>query len=488
MIEVRGFTPELSMEGEAFRLKKNLNNIKRIPMNQKILWREGTFLQPHHFQFSDRLHAARVNTRAATLSYAGFQHGFTDLEIDRDALLVGSFTLIRAVGVMPDGTCFSISSAAGGALSRSFSAFCRPERQTLDVYLALPLYAPSASGVGVQGADAAADGRSVGCRYVESALSLPDELSGDNVQEIEVGELNCQIRFEGESLDGCVWLRVAKMSRGGSGYMELARGYAPPVLFTRVAAVLRDTLSGLLELLWARIGSLAKCRRRSEWGQAFFSASEENSFRVMSALCTFTPLLGRLLELPKIHPFECYANLMTLYGSLQCFSPTLSPKNFPAYNHDDPAATFTELADRIRDALKAEFWTTCVSLPLEQVSASTWHCRFPDERFATRANLFIGVSADVDRKRLLVDVLQRVKAGSRENLDLLVSSSLQGLPLIHVRNIPEGLPAKPEYVYFAVDRHGPLWDSVESTGTLGIHFSGGVYPDMKLEVLGLKFQ
>jgi type VI secretion system protein ImpJ len=464
-------------------------------MNQKILWREGTFLQPHHFQFSDRLHAAGVNTRVASLAYAGFQHGFTDLEIDRDALLVGNFTLIRAAGVLPDGTCFSVgvaqsgpspSPAAGGVLSRSFSAFCRPDRQTLDVYFALPVCEPA--GAGVQSVDVSADGRSAGCRYVERALSLPDELSADNVKEIEVGEPNYQIRFEGEPLDGCVWLRVAKMSRGGGGYMELARGYAPPVLFTRVADVLRGALSGLLELLWARIGSLAKCRRRSEWGQAFFSATEENSFRIMSTLCTFTPLLGRLLELPKIHPFECYAHLMMLYGSLQCFSPALSPENFPAYNHDDPAATFTELADRIRDALKAEFWTTCVSLPLEQVSASTWHCRFPDDRFATRANLFIGVSADVDRKKLLVDILQRVKAGSRENLDLLISSSLQGLPLIHVRNIPEGLPAKPEYVYFAVDRHGPLWNSVESTGTLGIHFSGGVYPDMKLEVLGLKFQ
>jgi len=460
-------------------------------MNQKILWREGTFLQPHHFQFSDRLHAAQINTRVNSLAYGGFQYGFTELEIDRDALLVGNFTLLRAAGVLPDGTCFSIGAGAdgpsfGGVLSRSFSAFCRPDCQSLDVYLVLPVYAPADAGV--QGVDGVGAGGRSDCRYVERSLSLPDELSRDNVKEIDVGEPNYQIRFEGEPLDGCVRLRVAVMSRGGGGYMELARGYSPPVLFTRTSGVLRGALGGLLELLWARIGSLAKCRRRSEWGQAFFSAAEENSFRVMSVLCTFTPLLGRLLELPKVHPFECYSHLMTLYGGLQCFSPTLSPENFPAYNHDDPAATFTDLADRIRDALKAEFWTTCVSLPLEQVSAATWRCRFPDERFAARANLFIGVSAKVEQKKLLVDVLQRVKAGSRENLDLLISSSLQGLPLIHVRNIPEGLPAKPEYVYFAVDRNGPLWESVENTGTLGIHFSGGVYPDMKLEVLGLKFQ
>jgi type VI secretion system protein ImpJ len=445
--------------------------------NCKILWKEGTFLQPHHFQLSDRLHVAHADSRIGSLAYAGFQYGFTELEIDRDALLVGNFTLSRASGVLPDGACFSICPPSGGAVSRSFSDFCRPDRQSLDVYLTLPAALQNHG-----------NSHASGCRYTERSLPIPDEFADGNIKEIEVGEPNYQIRFEGEPLDGCVWLRAAKLSRGGSGYMELARGYSPPVLFARTSDALRGALGGLLELLWARIGSLAKCRRRSEWGQAFFAPGEENSFRIMSTLCAYTPLLGRLLELPKIHPFECYAHLTMLYGSLQCFSPELSPENFPPYCHDDPAATFIALADRIRDALKAEFWTTCVSLPLEQVSPATWRCRFPDERFASRANLFIGVSAKTDQKKLLVDVLQRVKAGSREKLDLLISSSLQGLPLIHVRNIPEGLPAKPDYVYFAVDRQGEQWESVENTGTLGIHFSGGIYPDMKLEVLGLKFQ
>jgi type VI secretion system protein ImpJ len=466
-----------------------------MPNDSKVLWKEGTFLQPQHFQLSDRLQFAHADARAGFLAYGGFQHGFAEIEIDRDALLGGNFSLIRAAGVFPDGSCFSIgapsffgefgSLSSNRALSRSFAAVCRPDRQTLDVYLALPAYVP---GAALCSEESLAAGAGAGCRYVERAILVQDELSGGNAKELDVGEPNYQIRFEGESLDGYVSLRVAQLARNGSGYMELARDYSPPVLFTKVSEALRGTISGLLELLWARICSLARCRRQSEWGQAFFSATEENSFRIMNTICTFTPLLTRLQELPKIHPFECYAHLMMLYGSLQCFSPTLALENFPAYNHDAPAESFMELAARIRDALKVEFWTTCVSLPIEQVNSATWHCRFPDSRFAARANLFIGVSAKVEQKRLLVDVLQRVKVGSLEKLDLLVSSSLQGLPLIHVRNIPEGLPAKPDYVYFVVDRQGPIWDSVENTGTLGIHFSGGAYPDMKLEALGLKIQ
>jgi type VI secretion system protein ImpJ len=438
----------------------------------RVLWKEGVFLQPHHFQMFERAQAAHVNGRVNSLVYGGYQYGFTELEIDRDALLGGNFTISRAAGVFRDGSCFNIGAGAsygspdGKILSRSFTPHCRSEQLSLDVYLVVPLER----------------------RYVEKTVLAADEFSLHNNKEIEVGEPDYQIRFEGEPLDGCVWLRVARLSKTGSGYMELRRDYSPPVLFTRVSEVLKGCVGGLLELLWARMGSLAQCRRQSESGQAFFSSTEENSFRLLNTLCTFTPLLSRLHELPKIHPFDYYTNLMPLCGSLLSFAQSIALENFPPYDHDNPAAPFTALAERIRESLKVEFWTNCAVLPLEQINPTTWFCRFPDERIAATSNFFIGVSAKVERKMLLIDVLQRMKAGSRDKLDLLISSSLQGLALIHVKNIPEGLAAKPDYVYFIIERQGPLWQGVETSGTLGIHFLGGCYPDMKIELLALKHQ
>ncbi|MCL2183302.1 MAG: type VI secretion system baseplate subunit TssK [Chitinispirillia bacterium] len=458
----------------------------------KVLWKEGMFLEPHHFQLAGRLQDARVNARIGSLAYAGYQHGFTELEIDRDALLSGSFSISRASGFFPDGTAFAVGSGAMGlngpaqTLSRSFAAYCRPEQLTLDVYLTVPV-----DGVGAEGGESSlraglTESSAAERRYVEKKVVVPDYFSPDNNKEIEAGELNCRIRFEGEPLDGCVWLRAARLSKTGSGYMEPMRGYAPPVLFTRVSDALKGCISGLIELLWARIGSLSQSRRHSEPGQAFFSAADENSFRLFNALCTFTPLLSRLHELPKVHPFDYYTRLTELCGSLLSFSPSISPDNFPPYSHDNPADSFAALTGRIRDTLKVEFWTNCTVLPLEQANPSTWYCRFPDERFAAGVNLFIGVSAKGDQKSLVIDVLQRVKAGSRDKLDMLISSSMLGLPLIHVKNIPDGLAAKPGYAYFVVDRQGPLWQGVETSGTLGIHFLGGCHPGMKMELLALR--
>ncbi|MCL2218438.1 MAG: type VI secretion system baseplate subunit TssK [Chitinispirillia bacterium] len=467
-----------------------------MPNNCKVLWKEGAFLQPHHFQLSERLQADHVNTRISSVARGGYRYGFTELEIDRDALLSGNFSIGRAFGVFPDGSCFAIGGTASGidapakTVSRSFAAYCRPEQLALDIYLAIPVDGCRA-GVGGDSPPLPFNGEQSShgeCRYIEKSVLVADELSSDNNKEIEVGEPNYLIRFEGEPLDGCTWLRVARLSKSGSGYMELRRDAAPPVLFTRVSDVLRGCVSGLLELLWARIGSLARCRRQNEFGQAFFSASEENSFRMLNALCTFTPLISRLHELPKIHPFDYYIQLTSLYGSLMSFSSSITPESFPPYDHDNPAASFIALTERVRDSLKVEFWTNCTVLPLEQINPSTWHCRFPDARLTQGTNLFLGISAPVEQKSLVIDVLQRVKAGSRDKLDMLISSSMQGLALIHVKNIPEGLAAKPGYVYFVIDRQGPLWQGVETSGTLGIHFLGGCYPDMKIELLALKHQ
>jgi len=462
-----------------------------MPENCKVLWKEGMFLQAHHFQLSERLQTAHVNARVASLAYCGHQYGFTELEIDRDALLSGNFSLSRASGVFPDGSCFAAGGGPFGVdapaktLSRSFASYCPPEQLTLDVYLAIPVDSGAWAGEPVS---PPRDGAVPSGRYVERTVPVFDELMLHNSREIEVGEPNYMIRFGGEPLDGCVWLRAARLVKSGSGYMELRRDSAPPVLFSRVSDVLRGCVSGLLELLWARIGSLAQCRRQNESGQAFFSSTEENSFRLLNTLCTFTPLLSRLHELPRIHPFDYYTRLTELCGSLLSFSPSISPENFPRYDHDDPAASLIALAGRIREALKVEFWTGCSALELEQPGPATWIARFPHERFAAGVNLFIGVSAGVEPKSLIIDVLQRMKVGSREKLDLLISSSLQGLSLIHVKNIPDGLAAKPGYAYFALDRQGPLWQGVETSGTLGMHFLGGCRPEMKIELLALRHQ
>jgi type VI secretion system protein ImpJ len=70
----------------------------------KVVWSEGLFLRPHHFQQQDRYFERYVETRCQALAPHGW--GFAELEIERDFLAIGKFGLRRASGVFPDGTPF----------------------------------------------------------------------------------------------------------------------------------------------------------------------------------------------------------------------------------------------------------------------------------------------------------------------------------------------------------------------------------------------
>ena len=74
--------------------------------NNKVVWSEGLFLRPQHFQQHDRYLERFVEGRSAALRNHSW--GFTELQIERDLLAVGKLGLKRASGVFPDGTPFSM--------------------------------------------------------------------------------------------------------------------------------------------------------------------------------------------------------------------------------------------------------------------------------------------------------------------------------------------------------------------------------------------
>ena len=72
--------------------------------HSRVVWSEGLFLQPQHFQQQDRHFEQYVETRCRAL--VPHSWGFTELEFERDFLKIGKIGLRRLAGVFPDGTPF----------------------------------------------------------------------------------------------------------------------------------------------------------------------------------------------------------------------------------------------------------------------------------------------------------------------------------------------------------------------------------------------
>jgi type VI secretion system protein ImpJ len=241
----------------------------------------------------------------------------------------------------------------------------------------------------------------------------------------------------------------------------------------------------LLELLLAKITALSSGRKQVEGGFAGFSGSEETPFRLLQTLNTYTPLLNHYHSFPTVHPFDVFCLLTQFAGALCTFSAEVSLKNLPRYDHANVATTFVLLVKAIRTVLEADIQAGCVPVPIEAVNQATYVCKIPDEKLLTVAKFFLGVSAKVQEKELIIGVLQRVKMCSRNKLDLLISSAMPGLQLRHTLHPPQDLSTKPGFVYFSLDQQGDFWQQIKATGNIAFYFPNN-YPELKLEMLALK--
>src|SRR5205809_6467664 len=104
----------------------------------KIVWSQGLFLKPQHFQQQERYFERYVETRCQGL--CGHSWGCIELEVAQNLLSIGQLGLRRAVGVFPDGTPFCMPDDDPLPAPIEIT----PQLRNQTVYLAAPLRTPSA--------------------------------------------------------------------------------------------------------------------------------------------------------------------------------------------------------------------------------------------------------------------------------------------------------------------------------------------------------
>jgi type VI secretion system protein ImpJ len=105
--------------------------------NKKVIWSEGMFLRPQHFQQQERHFSNLVELRVASLR--PYPWGFSELKLDEQLLSVGKIAVTSARGVFPDGLPFSIP----GDDEPPAPLDVPDGTKSQDVVLALPLRRPA---------------------------------------------------------------------------------------------------------------------------------------------------------------------------------------------------------------------------------------------------------------------------------------------------------------------------------------------------------
>ena len=444
---------------------------------QKVLWSEGMFLTPHHFQQADRYYENLISRRLSAVRSLGW--GVCRLQINTDALANGEFVLSKCAAILADGLAVDTPDLDPLPPARSVEASFDAKRNSLGVFIASPL---ARAGAVAFSAEGASDGRPT--RYHRRSLAAADENSGGNEREVVLAAKTLRILFEGEPQDDYVALKIAELHRSASGKFMLSDAYVPPCLFLSSSPQLAAFLRRILEMLSAKSSELASQRRQRSAGLVEFTMSEAANFWFLHTVNATIPVLMHLHNNADVHPEDVFLVLARLAGELFTFSGDGHPKDLPQYAHDAVGASFASMEKRISDLMGTIIPTKCAPIPLEKTRESLFTGKLRDDRLL-EGQFYLAVMAEVPEEKIIREVPLKAKVASSDRVDQLIAAAIRGLTLRHLPTPPSEIPVQPGRQYFQLDKAGDHWEAVKKSRSISFYIPPE-FKNLKLELMGVK--
>src|SRR5690554_1392867 len=185
----------------------------------KVVWSDGLFIKPQHFQQQQRYLEHQINERA--LAVSDFLYGFSDLELNAEYLSFGRVGLVRASGLFPDGTRFNLpqDDVAPEPLEITDASVANQV-----VYLALPLASDTLAEVAWP--DAPVTGR-----FRAEGVEIRDLHSVDgDTHRIEVARIAPRLMLERDDRSAYASLAVGRiLEKRPDGSLVMDPGFLPTI-------------------------------------------------------------------------------------------------------------------------------------------------------------------------------------------------------------------------------------------------------------------
>ncbi len=415
-----------------------------MAQDNRVLWSEGLFLQPHHFQQHDRFLEHLVESQAGL--GCPYPWGLSLLTIDRDLLAQGRLALTECVGRLPDGTPFA--APASDPLPTPLLLDGDAAGQTL--FLALPLRRPGAPESG------GPQTPETMLRYRAGELTVRDNaLGADTETLLEVGRLDLRLLRERDTRDGFACCGVARLLECRADRLAvLDETYCAPCLDLRAV----PRLSGFLEEVSGLLHRQAEARAGRVRGGGRGGVSDWADFLMLQLINRSEPVTVHLARIQGLHPEPFYRFLLGLAGELATYaSDTKRPPDFPPYRHDDLDGTFTPLMERLRDYLSRELVERAVQIPIQERKFGFRVALVADRSLFVGARFVLAVHADLDSQALRNRFPAQAKVGSIERIQELVKLALPGIALRPLPTVPLEIPYHAGFDYFELDRGSEFW-------------------------------
>ena len=440
--------------------------------NSKVIWSEGMFLRPQHFQQHDRYIENLVDSHCGALRPFGW--GLTEFGIDDDLRALGKIAIATAKGVMPDGTPFDVP----GDDDVPPPLDVPPDMTDAAIYLSLPVR--RMAGVDV----AQPDNDSALARYTATDGEVHDN-SGvtSTASDVKLGRLRLSLTTVDDDAGNFSRIPLARVVEvRNDGMVVLDDQFIPTCLRCGAHVRLRGFLTEIQGLLRHRGESLAG--RVSHAGSG--GVSEFADYLLLQLVNRYEPLFSHLAETATLHPEEFYCVAVQLAGELATFTRTeRRPNILPTYDHGDLQETFRPLIDELRRSLSMVLEQNAVQMPLEERRFGVRVATITDREMMVSADLVLAVHADLATEVLAQQFPRQVKIGAVENIAELVNLAILGVTVRQLPVAPRQIPYHAGYSYFELDKKSEHWSQILQSGGIAVHV-GAEIPGIDMQLWAIR--
>ncbi len=444
-----------------------------MSQDNKVIWTEGMFLRPQHFQQQDRNFQSWVETRCSGLQT--YSWGLTKLELDQQMLTLGKIALALCQGVFPDGTPFCIPDQK--SLFEPLDV--PPDTKNKIIYLSLPVRRTAGKELTWD------NNRDELSRYRLKEIDVKDthtQFDQDNVT-IQSAELWIRLRLSSQNKDAFVTIPIAKIIEVKTDkQIILDNSFIPTCLNVGASNQLigySKEIEGMLHHRGEAIG-----QRLGSPGAG--GAAEIVDFLYLQIINRYEPLFSHFNSLTQLHPERLFSNLILMLGELSTITQTNHrPIALPAYIHENLTQSFEPVIAALRKALSWEPSYRAIPIPLEEHPHQIRTAIIADRQLLNTADFILAVNADITTEKLRSHLPRQTTIATREKLHDLVMSQVPGIKLNALAVAPRQIPFHKGMTYFELDKNHSLWKELEKNGTIAMHFSGD-YPGLELEFWAIR--
>ena len=438
----------------------------------RVIWSDGLFIKPQHFQQQQRYLENQINERA--LAVSDYLYGFSDLALNAEYLSFGRVGLVHAAGLFPDGTRFSLpeDDVMPEPLEISDASVANQV-----VYLALPLGSEALAEV--EWPEAAIKGR---FRAQSTEVRDLHSIDGDS-HAIDVGRVAPRLMLEREDRSAYAALAIGRiLEKRPDGSLVMDPNFVPTMLSVRAAPRLQRFVGEMAGLMRERAKNIAE--RVGAPGQG--GVADVADFMLLQMLNRAHPRFMHLARLRQLHPERLYEALLELCGELVTFTDeNRLPQEFTPYDHDLPEDSFAPLMQVLRQSLSTVLEPRALAIQLQQRQYGLTVAPIQDNQLIGQAEFILAVKADMPLDDLRKQFTQQCKVASVEKIRDLISLQLPGVPLSPLPVAPRQLPYHAGFVYFRLDDQSQAWQMLDNASGFAFHVAGS-FPGMEMQFWAIR--